>query len=427
MKNRCIIIIMFVCAAFYAQSITLNECQNLAQNNYPLINKYSILKNSEAYTLSNASKGYLPSINVLMQATWQNAVVSFPQQMQELYSKMGIDMKGLNKDQYIIGIEIYQNLWDGGEIKSSKNITKLKNQIDVANVDVERYHIRSRINDIYFSILLLNYQLEQNSNLAKLLQNNCDKIKSLIKNGVAYESDLALMEAELLSANQNQINLQSTKSSFLGMLSLFIGRDITGNTLVVPEYQNVTSVEALNRPEEKLFESQRSLIKAELRQIESSLMPKIGAFAQSYYGNPGFNMFDDMVNNKWSFNFLVGVKVSWNIGSLYRKKNNISNIKLKKEMVDVNEDIFKFNNNLQVLQQQNAIIKIEQTMKDDDKIINLRTIVRKSSESKLINGVIDANDLLQDITKENQALINKDLHKVELLKNIYDLKYLLNY
>ena len=62
----------------------------------------------------------------------------------------------------------------------------------------------------------------------------------------------------------------------------------------------------------------------------------------------------------------------------------------------------------------------------DDEIVRLRTSVREASESKYRNGVITLNDLLRDITEENSAVISSSLHELEMLKNIYDLKVVLN-
>ena len=62
----------------------------------------------------------------------------------------------------------------------------------------------------------------------------------------------------------------------------------------------------------------------------------------------------------------------------------------------------------------------------DDEIVSLRESVRKVSESRYRNGVITVNELLRDIMSENRAIIERSRHELELLKNIYDLKVLLN-
>ena len=59
----------------------------------------------------------------------------------------------------------------------------------------------------------------------------------------------------------------------------------------------------------------------------------------------------------------------------------------------------------------------------DDEIIMLRTNIRKAAESKLAHGIIDINNLLREINNENAAKIQQTIHDIEMLKEMYNLKY----
>ena len=78
---------------------TLEECQTAAEQNYPLIQQYDLINKTTSLTLSNIQKGWLPQVSAIAQATYQSDVVSWPEQMQSVYQQMGLDMKGLKKDQ----------------------------------------------------------------------------------------------------------------------------------------------------------------------------------------------------------------------------------------------------------------------------------------------------------------------------------------
>ena len=65
-------------------------------------------------------------------------------------------------------------------------------------------------------------------------------------------------------------------------------------------------------------------------------------------------------------------------------------------------------------------------MIDDEKIISLRSAVRKAAESKLAHGIIDVNDLIQEINQENAAKVQQSMHELEMLKEIYDNKFTTN-
>ena len=76
--------------------------------------------------------------------------------------------------------------------------------------------------------------------------------------------------------------------------------------------------------------------------------------------------------------------------------------------------------------QREAISRLESQLEYDDEIIRLRRNVRLASEAKMAGGTISGTDLARDIDAEQQAIKDKLLHETELLKAIYDLKYVTN-
>lgn len=44
----------------FAQSLTLDECQKMAHDNYPAIKQYGMVETLRDYNVSNATKGWLP-------------------------------------------------------------------------------------------------------------------------------------------------------------------------------------------------------------------------------------------------------------------------------------------------------------------------------------------------------------------------------
>ena len=89
-------------------------------------------------------------------------------------------------------------------------------------------------------------------------------------------------------------------------------------------------------------------------------------------------------------------------------------------------DVFLFNNNLEQMQQNENMERYRRLMADDDEIIALRSSVRKAAESKLAHGIIDVNDLLKEINAENNAQVQKSIHEIEMLKEMYNLKITTN-
>ena len=403
--------------ALHAQ--TLDECQKAAEQNYPLIRQYDLIGKTTELTVANIGKGWLPQISASAQATLQSDVVSWPDQMKTMMTGMGIEMKGLKKDQYRVGIDINQTVYDGGAISSQKAIAREQGKVEAAQTEVNIYNVRKRVNEMYFSLLLLNDQILLNRDLEELLAGNERKLASMVKNGTAAESDLQSLKAERLNTLQRTTELESQKRMLQTMLSTFCGIEVTA----VGKPDARTSEGAGNRPEMRLFDSQLRLADVQEKALNSALMPKLGVFAQGFYGYPGYNMFEDMMSHKWSWNGMIGARLTWNIGALYTRKNDKARLKLQRDMTETNREVFLFNNNLEQIQQNENISRYKRLMADDDEIISLRSAVRKAAESKLSHGIIDVNDLVREINAENAARLQQSMHEICMLKEIYDRQY----
>ena len=85
-----------------------------------------------------------------------------------------------------------------------------------------------------------------------------------------------------------------------------------------------------------------------------------------------------------------------------------------------------FNTNIQKTSINENISGLRRLMVDDERIVTLRSNVRKAAESQLENGIIDTTALLSKITDENIAKLNGTYHHIKLIQEIYNLKYTLN-
>ena len=401
---------------------TLEECQQAAEKNYPLIQQYGLIEKTTELTVSNIQKGWFPQVSVSAQATYQSDVTAWPGEMKTMMTGMGIDMKGLTKDQYRVGIDVQQTIYDGGVIGSQKRIAREEGKVQAAQNEVNIYNVRKRVNEMYFSLLLIDEQIKLNSDLQTLLAGNERKLESMTKRGTAAESDLLNVKAERLNVVQKATELASQKQMLLRMLSTFCGmevREVRKPVLSV----TVTQQQMGHRPELKALDAQIGLLNAQEKALDAMLMPKVGVFAQGFYGYPGLNMFEDMMRHKWSLNGIIGARVTWNIGALYTRKNDKAKLQLQRDMTENNREVFLFNNNLEQIHQNENIARYRQLMANDEEIISLRSAVRKAAESKLAHGIIDVNDLVREINQEHAAYVQQSVHEIEMLKEIYDNKY----
>lgn len=408
------------------QGQTLQECQQAAERNYPLIRQYGLIEQTTQLTVENIGKAWLPQVTATAQATYQSDVTAWPEQMQAVYQQMGLNMKGLRKDQYRVGIDVSQTVYDGGMTSSQKEIAREQGKVQAAQNDVTLYSVRKRVNEMYFALLMLDKQIELNKDLQELLGGNERKLQSMVKGGTAAESDWMNVKVERLNAAQKGESLESQKRMLQNVLSAFCGIEVRNVTKPAASSVATTRSNASERPEMQLFNAQLSLADAQEKALDAALKPRLGVFAQGYYGYPGYNMFEDMMSHKWSLNGMVGARLTWNIGALYTRKNDKAKIQMQRDITETNRETFIFNNNLEQIQQSEEIQRYRKLMEQDEEIITLRQSVRKAAESKLSHGIIDVNDLVREINQENAARLQLSMHETEMLKQIYDYKYTTN-
>ena len=426
MKRVLISLSFIICHLSFSGAQTLEECQLAAERNYPLIQQYGLIEKTTALTVANIQKGWLPQVSASAQATLQSDVTAFPDQMQQMYQTMGIDMQGLRKDQYRVGIDVQQTVFDGGLIRSQKEIARQQGNVQTAQNEVNLYNVRKRVNEMYFGLLLIDEQIQLNKDLQDLLAQNEKKLSSMVKNGTAAESDYQNVKAERLNVEQQMTGLLAQRQALVRMLSAFCGIEVKAPSKPNSQFSIVNSQLEGQRPELRAIDAQLRLADAQEKALDAALMPKLGVFAQGYYGYPGYNMFEDMLQHRFSWNGMVGARLTWNIGALYTRKNDKMKLNVQRSMFNVQRETFLFNNNLEQIQQNENIERYKKLMADDEEIILLRSSIRKAAESKLSHGIIDVNDLLKEITNENAAKLQQRVHEIEMLKEIYDLKYTTN-
>lgn len=425
MRNKILLINILVACwlGVDAQNLTLENCQESARNNYPLVKQYGLIEQTTQYNISNANKAYLPQLSLSAKATYQSDVTEIPASLGQILTQVSgrpVTFEGMSKDQYQAVAEASQLLWDGGVTSAQKKITKAGAEVEKKKLDVDLFALNERINQLYFGILLLNEQLEQNNILLNELETNYNRINAYKQNGIANQADLDAFKVEILNAQQRKTDIIATRNSYIIVLSAMTGLKIDEKSVLkIPEVNLAILNDTLvKRPELALFEAQNKMLDSQKTLINAGNLPRIGAFIQGGVGKPGLNMF---VNEIAPF-YIGGLRLSWNFSGFYSQKNNINKIELSKKTVDIQKETFLFNTDLKLKQQKTDIEKLLNTVKTDEEIISLRANIKKSTSAKLENGTATVTDLIRDVNAESQAKQLKSLHDIQLIMSIYQLK-----
>jgi outer membrane protein TolC len=389
------------------EPLSLQKAYDLAQQNYPLIKQRDLIKQTTGLSIDNLSKGFLPQLSLNAQATYQSEVT------QVKIPVPGVTVAPMSKDQYKITADISQLVYDGGVIKQQKTIQRLNEETEQQKVEVELYKLKERINQIFLGVLFLDEQLKQVELVKSDLNNGIKKVEAQVNNGVAFKSNLNMLKAELLKADQRIIELQSSRKSFIDVLGLFINQALPENSQLEKPVADIAVINnEIQRPELKLFSFQQKQFGSQVNLIDAKNKPRAGLFFQGGYGRPGLNM----LKNEFALFYTTGLRLNWSFGNLYTQKQEKKIIGINQKTIDIQKEIFLLNTNTQLKQQQAEIDKQQKLINTDKEIIDLRIKVKDAAKAQLENGVITANDYLREVNAEDQARQSLITHQVQLLQ-----------
>ena len=410
--------LIFSIISAYSQIITLQECQDLAQQNFPLVRQQNLIEQTAKNSSSAVLSRYFPQVQVNAQATYQSDVTkielgNLPAQLQSISFPIP------DKDQYKAYVDVSQVLYDGGAITAQRKLVDANSRVEKEKVAVELYKLKDRINQTYFGILLMDEQLKQTDLLQNDLQTALDKVNVMVKNGVSLISNKQNLEAEMLKLKQNQQEIQTNRQSLIQVLALLTGKEMTENTSFAKPQSQIAE-DVAQRPELFLINSQLNTLKLQNNQLKTTILPKVNLFFQGGYGKPALNMF----KNEFEPYYVTGVRLNWQLSGFYTLGKDKDNLKIQQKSLEVQRDIFNLNQQIAEKQQNSEMQKLRDKLKSDDEIIALRSEIKKSSSVQLENGVLTSSDFIRDANAENQARQTKSLHEIQLLLAEYNLRWI---
>jgi outer membrane protein TolC len=405
-----ILIIPWTLTAHAQEILTLKECYNQAMTANSLAGEKEDYSNIWKLKDANLSKSWLPTLDANASFIYNSDVVD----MRSAFAAnpaLSSAIKPLPHEQYKITLDINQVFYDGGAIKGAKAIEKADLSVNEQQTEVDLYKIRGQVNNCYFSLLLLARQKELLNGYLELIDKRLKSMQSALNNGVIIKSDIDVLTSEKILIGQQLGENEIKKTSLISILS-----DLTGSTVdpqtqfIMPEAGNELSYE-ISRPELKVFDLRKEQLNAGLNVIRSKRMPKAFGFATLGYGNPpGSNFFKD----EFAPYYILGADVKWNIFDWNKAKNEKQQIKIQQDITE-NRKTDLTDNLKRMLQSKNAeITSLQSLIEKDSELIAIRKRITAAADSQYENGTITATDYLNELNSERQAVINFEIHKINL-------------
>ena len=396
-----------------ASALTLDEARQMAHDNYPAIRQYALLEQSRDYTLDNVAKAWLPQVSA------QAGVCAFTDIVKQntLMRMMGMDMKNWTAG---ASVTLRQSVYDGGQTAAQREVAAAQNDVQRHQLRVTMYAVNERIEHLFFGILLIDEQMVQSQLLYDDLTASEKTVRSMMKGGIANQSDLDAVLVEKLKTTQQMETLKASRKAYLRMLGVFVGKDLRVDERLEKPSSLATKGEwGVNRPELQCYASQNLLLDAQRRQLDAKIRPTVSLF--------GMGMVHTKVSDLLNTGVLMGgVSVAWNIGALYTRKNDIRKLAVQRAMNESQRETFLFNNRLQNEEADGNIASLRRQIAQDEEIVRLRESIRSKADRKVQLGTESVSELVRDINAVSMARAQKALHETQLLREMYKQKTINN-
>lgn len=411
MKTVLLILLSLSALSPAQDTLTLEQAYTLAKQNHPLIKRNGLIEKTRQFSVENASKAGLPQLQVVGQATYQNEVTQLP------FSLPNMSIEPLSKDQYKVYADVQQTIYDGGMMSNQKKIANVTAGIEQQKTEVELDRLEERINQLFFGLLQTEEQIKQAKLTESDIQNGLRKAEAQLRNGVILRSQVDVLKAQLIMLEQKQVELGAVRKNFMDMLSVFIHKNMDAET-VIQRPEKIEISHRNNRTELQLFKLQQEALEVQKSLLHSKNSPKLGAFVQGGYGKPGFNM----LKNEFDLFYIAGIRLNIPISGYYTQKNDLELLTIQQEEIEVQKENFLFGQELQTLQSDNELSKIQNLIDKDEQLIKLRESILRASLAQLENGVINTNDYLREVHELDRAKNQKIIHEIQYLLSQYNLK-----
>ena len=416
MKFRIIITIfasVLISPVLKAQtSISLNDLYEKISTDYPTTKKQEIEAKIATLNAQIAGANLYPELIISGRASYQSEVTEF--------QAGAISPPAISKDQYNISLGLNQVLFDGGRTRSLSELAKISGEISQANLEVEIWNVRRQLDEVFFNTILLQKQLETTNILLKDLNEQLELVRSRVKNGVLLPGNEYVMQAEILKIKQRKIQINEAIKAGYQVINYLTGMEISEQTtLELPEEEGLVNleIEEIQRPELMMFDAQKKMLGVQDKINSTQKLPQISAFANTAYGRPGYNVFDDDLHVYW----MVGLKANWSFKSFRNSDKKSSIVELEQQNVSASEDAFSRQVQSGLAKVRGQISAIEEQIKLDREVVDLREKVAEEKKNELQQGVITSTEYITELNALSKSQLDLNLHQIQLLqaKNEY--------
>jgi len=325
-----------------------------------------------------------------------------------------------NADAYLGIVTLNETIFAGGKYKYARESTDLLTKVSRLDADKDKDQITYDVISEYYNL----YKVLQSK---KVVEQNLSSIDQQIhqsqrffEQGLVTKNDVLRFQLQRANVQLNQIDLESNRKVINYNLDILLGLPETTNIQIDQITEADHQVGPLSsyidsamgsRQEVQQLVLRSKVAETNIKSIRTNQIPTLAASAGMYYVDANIDPIPKSGN--YITPLTVGLTFSWNFSSLWTNKNKISEAKIERDQVTINQGITADNIRKEVNQ------SYEDYMVALDKIKLLQTSIdqagenNKILESKYRSNTASATDRADAETLLYQAQINLELAKAD--------------
>jgi outer membrane protein TolC len=318
MKIKSTLICLSMCAGMllFAETLTLEECVDIARSNNPSIQQTELNAEIGKSKVRQAYSAVMPNLSV------SSGLSTSSQTSWGIGTSMGISA----------GMTFYTpGMYSG--IKSAKMSGTANHLNSLGNEN----NIVSQVSSLYYRILSTKKLIEVYEGNINVAEENLKKTRSMYEQHVITESDVLKSEAQKGDFESQLLGQKQLYISYLRTMNVLLGRsarsdldvvDVDVENVKIPEYDEARDLMRNDNPEYGVAVLQEKISKVRVSASKEAFLPSVsGSYS---YGNT----FDPVLTPTNT----VGVSASWTLFNGLSRKENVQQSKLQLKQAEITVD-----------------------------------------------------------------------------------------
>lgn len=388
------------------RAISLQECREAARRSHSVSEQMELLESAGRAGQDILRKLITPEIIGFATASYQSDVTRFTAE-----DGFAADFSPMVKDQYRTGIYAQQLIYDGGVYRQRSALAETEKNLREASLERQQRMIENGVDELFLQAILLNKGHQILFNQKDILKNRQKQLEALYEEGKVFRVELLEAEAALIRIGAEIKELQASEEKVRAMLSTLTGIPVNPeDSLILPEGEANDT-----RKEDPLFrqlrlEMERSTLSEKLSR--SAAMPNIQAAGSVGYARPGLNLFSSDFDTYW----VVGLSLSIPITDWRDHRKQSGLFAIERDQLGIRYDNLRREEELRLRELEGEIIKYDQLIQEDEKLIEKHRQIREEYEAMHDEGAASMTDLLQALSEESGAKLRKAGHQIEKIR-----------